>query len=188
MKSIFYTILFGLVYQVYIYFHPECKITKGALVLNMLLIWWIFIEFSNTQNGFQVFLMEVYSWFLALQDEKTLHIGKEWILYSLVVFIVLFPHDPGMNNWIGGLLFSIPAVIMSKWKGWLGSADGWFLALFGFLLGVQRMIVCMFITCITGFLYAFAFKKEKLPFLSFLAFGLIASFLRGYFVYAKIFL
>lgn len=188
MKSIFFMIFFLMIYWIYTYFHPECRIQSLSLILNTLAIYIILMEFSSKENVLQVFAAEIYAWFLALQDEKTLHIGKSWILYSFILLIVLFPDPVNEKNVLGALLFSLPGIVMCKWKGWLGSADSWFLSLFGFLLGSERMIVCMLICCLLGCIYAFLFKKEKLPFLSFLAAGFIASFLRGYLLYAKIFL
>lgn len=115
---------------------------------------------------------------LSIQDIKTYYISKRWMFLSLIIFLL-----PAKYSIATALVFGLPCGFFYKTKRWMGSMDVYFVTLFGFILGWQRMIICMYVSIFLGFLW-FVFSKKKLcPFLACLSLGFILAFEKGYTIY-----
>ena len=134
---------------------------------------------SNPNIVFYLFLF-TFLYNLALKDIHTYYIEKEWMIISLLLIFFFTPYS--IENVISSLVFGLPALCM-YFKKWIGSADVYYLFLFGFLLGMERMIICVFFSVVTGFLF-FLLKKDKIiPFVSCLCIGFFITALKGYSIF-----
>ena len=136
-------------------------------------------------------LMATRSWFLFwwltlfyimhifLMDYKTYYIPYLWIGLGCGLWI-LWPSFYILPV----VLFGFPCFFL-----WLmcpdkiGSADVFYICLFGSLLGLPRFIVCMLIATGCGFLYYMLHPKSMIPFVSCLCVGFVISFWRGFLLY-----
>lgn len=113
---------------------------------------------------------------LFVQDEQTYHISKYW--YCLSLFLILW----NGKVYFTGLIFGGLAFIMKLWKtDWIGSADIFYLILFGLLLGFERMLVLVWTALVVGFVYAY--KRSLIPFVSCMVLGFYLAYARGYSIF-----
>ena len=66
---------------------------------------------------------------------------------------------------------------------WIGSADVCYLTFFGFYLGIERMLVALYISVLLGFLWILYKKKHILPYVSCLCIGVWIATLKGYTIF-----
>jgi hypothetical protein len=187
MYELFFYALFLFLIKAYCtIFQLECKISHLVFAS---IIFYAPLPFMVAQALLPVYmLIGAYCALLCLQDHQTMYIGWQWKGLTVLFLATCFFLSTASYKLPGSLLFSVPAFFMSKKLGWNGSADGWFLLLFGWILGLERMLICMLITLVGAFFYLVFTRQKQLPFLSFLAIGFLASLLRGYAIYATMFL
>jgi hypothetical protein len=187
MDELFFYILFLLLIKAYARFFKLDL--SGRHILFVSLVFYLPVFLFVAQNMLPVYtLISAYCALLCLQDHQTMYIDWHWKGLSILLIAMCAAFAPAGYRLQGCLLFSLPAFFMHRYFGWNGSADGWFLLLFGWILGLERMLICMLATLVCAFLYLAFTRKKQLPFLSFLSIGFLASLLRGYAIYATMFL
>lgn len=113
----------------------------------------------------------------AWQDWKTRYFQKWWLAAGLLLVIcgcVLYPISLMVR--MGGALFGlllIPLVMTDR----LGSADVWFIAGMGWILGAYNLPLALSVSCTLGLLYGFLVKEALIPFISFLSVGYVMALL-----------
>lgn len=129
------------------------------------------------QTLYVVFFLYV----LARKDYKTMYIEKYWILPSSLLLIFCSSYVPLLNRILTSLIFLLLSGGIKYFKtDWIGSADVCFLVFFGFYLGMERMLVALYISVIIGFVWLYIKKESILPYLSCLALGVWIAYLKGY--------
>ena len=127
------------------------------------------------------------SWWITLfycmnvfwMDFKSYYIPKSWMAAGCFLCFLWLPFHMEAS-----LLLGLPCLIL-WWKrpDWIGYADVFYIFLFGGILGMERMIVCMFAAVFLGFLYGGLFRGRLIPFVSCLCAGFVLSFWRGFLIY-----
>ncbi len=115
---------------------------------------------------------------LSIQDIRTYTISKRWVLFSFGFLLLV-----GQKSFVASILFGIPCFIFYRYKKWMGSMDVYFIVLFSYVLGIERMIICMYVAILFGFLWFLFTKNKYCPFLSCLSIGFIVAMEKGYFIY-----
>lgn len=129
----------------------------------------------------QTLYVVFFLYFLARKDYKTMYIEKYWILPSGILLIFCSSYVSLFNRVSTSLIFLILSGSIKYFKpDWIGSADVCFLTFFGFYLGMERMLVALYISVITGFVWMYIKKESILPYLSCLAIGVWIAYLKGY--------
>lgn len=114
------------------------------------------------------------------QDLKTLYFSKRWLalLGGMILIVLPFETLPFLQR----LAALFPGALMSFF--WLrkscGSADVIVLTALGFVLGFERFLVCLLVSCLMALGYAWLSRQRQIPFLSFLAMGFLWSWSCGY--------
>ena len=120
-------------------------------------------------------------YFLAKKDYETMYIERYWIFPSVGLLIFGYSYVPMFNRICTCLFFLIVSGTIKFIKpNWIGSADVCFLAFFGFYLGVERMLIALYISVFLGFLWILYRKKHILPYLSCLSIGVWIAYMKGY--------
>ena len=101
----------------------------------------------------------LFLYFLAKKDYETMYIEKYWIFLFVSGIIKLIKSD------------------------WIGSADVCYLTFFGLYLGIERMLVALYISILLGFLWILYKKKHILPYVSCLCIGVWIAVLKGYTIF-----
>ena len=124
-----------------------------------------------------------------LQDITTFYISNFWMFASFFL-IFLFPPTSLIESITGSLLYLIPCLLMKKiCSKWIGNADLFYIGLFGWILGFQRMIICMLISILVGFLFYILFRMRKwIPFVSCLCVGFLIAMWKGYYLFSLLFM
>ena len=125
----------------------------------------------TSANALSLCLSFLYGGCLAIQDFYELYVGPEWMGFSLLLVLFGWGPLPDLaSSLAGGLLFALPAFYCAR-KGSCGQADPWFLLLFGFELGLSRMLICLLTTLPAAFVYLLLAEQKRVPFLPFLVSG-----------------
>ena len=96
----------------------------------------------------------LFLYFLAKKDYETMYIERYWIFPSVGLLIFGYSYVPMFNRICTCLFFLIVNGTIKFIKpNWIGSADVCFLAFFGFYLGVERMLIALYISVFLGFLW-----------------------------------
>lgn len=107
-----------------------------------------------------------------LLDLKNLFIPKSWIVFSLVVLALnanQIQFDPF------SFLYGILALAMFP-LGWIGSMDIYFLFYMALFLDRNAMNLSILIAALFALILQKIFKKELVPFVTFLALGFLLVF------------
>ena len=159
----------------YFRYFLSLKHVKTA-ILVFLGLTFVSLNVISQSMFFQVEALILYLCCLGFQDYETYYISKHWILFSLILYIILFDHIQ-----IRGCIFGLVGYVLYKIRpNWIGSADICFLLLFGFILGFERMYVCLMISLVVGATFYLFSKHKLIPFVSCLCIGMFIAFLRGY--------
>ena len=125
-------------------------------------------------------LFSFFSIFIAGADIKTGVVPRVAFVLAFPFFFVFSILSAGQNSLresvIGmllGLVIFLLAFIISKGK--LGLADVWYSALTGMVLGSWWWYVSIGIACLTGIFFMIVTKRQKIPFIPFMALGSIAA-------------
>ena len=103
-------------------------------------------------------------------------------LYFFYVFVLLMCHYS--IEYVQVLFFFlVSGTIKIIRTEWIGSADVCFFTFFGFYLGMERMLVALYISVLLGFLWIVYKKKHILPYLSCLSIGVWIAYLKGYTIF-----
>lgn len=114
---------------------------------------------------------------MAIQDYKTYYFSKYWLVGLIFVWF-------GQRDMLSSLVFGLPCWIMYvKRSEWIGSVDCIMISCLAFILGLERMIVCMCMALFLGFIYHFIYRDRLIPFVSCLAVGAIVAYLKGYMLF-----
>lgn len=102
-----------------------------------------------------------------------------WFLASLVLCFPPFVFVKYEWNQLMGVLLAL--VLVPFWKKQkIGSADLMAIAVFGVLMGSERLIGMLIASCLSSLLAALFFRKKTLPFVSFLCFWTALFWCAGY--------
>lgn len=113
------------------------------------------------------------------QDLKTQYFSKWWFVCSLILCFPPFVCFPWKAEQFSGVLIAL--VLLPFWfKKKIGSADLLAIAIFGILLGTQRLVDMLICSCLSGLVLFRWFKTETLPFVSFLCFWTVVFWSIGY--------
>ena len=124
----------------------------------------------------------------AIQDWRTYYFSKWWFVPSLWIGALwLDRYGWKGENVVCAIYFCLPGIFAWK-KGWMGSADCWFLFYFGILLGWRRMSVAVCIAVAAGCLLVMKKKESYIPFVSCLCLGVWIAYWKGYWIFSHIFL
>lgn len=123
------------------------------------------------------------------EDMRTYYISSAWMIFSIIM-LFLFPSTSFIESAVGELLYFIPCLLMKKIRpDWIGNADLFYIGLFGWILGIQRMIICMLISILVGFIFYIFFRVKKwIPFVSCLCIGFLISMWKGYYLFSLLFI
>ena len=109
----------------------------------------------------------LFLYFLAKKDYVTMYIEKYWIFPSILLLCFCSNYVPLFNRVCTSLVFLlVSGTIKIIRTEWIGSADVCFFTFFGFYLGMERMLVALYISVLLGFLWIVYKKKHILPYLS----------------------
>lgn len=123
----------------------------------------------------------LFLYFLAKKDYETMYIERYWIFPSVGLLIFGYSYVPMFNRiWTCLFFLIVSGTIKFIKPNWIGSADVCFLAFFGFYLGVERMLIALYISVFLGFLWILYRKKHILPYLSCLSIGVWIAYMKGY--------
>ena len=126
----------------------------------------------------------VFLYFLAKTDYETMYIEKYWIFPSILLLFFCSSYVPLSNRIYTSLVFLLVSGGIKGIKpNWIGSADVCYLTFFGFYLGIERMLVALYISILIGFLWILYKKKHILPYVSCLCIGVWISALKGYTIF-----
>lgn len=102
----------------------------------------------------------LFLYFLAKKDYATMYIEKYWIFPSILLLCFCSNYVPLFNRVCTSLVFLlVSGTIKIIRTEWIGSADVCFLTFFGFYLGMERMLVALYISVLLGFLWILKRKK-----------------------------
>lgn len=113
-----------------------------------------------------------------LCDWHTRCFSKRWLIALWLLFVPVFFAPVKMSSRLMGQIFTLCA-----WLAWrekkMGSADVILIACAVFVLGLERMMVCVLIACLQGFVYIAIYRRD-VPFASFLLLAFWIALCRGY--------
>ena len=113
-----------------------------------------------------------------------MYIEKYWIFPSILLLCFCSNYVPLFNRVCTSLVFLlVSGTIKIIRTEWIGSADVCFFTFFGFYLGMERMLVALYISVLLGFLWIVYKKKHILPYLSCLSIGVWIAYLKGYTIF-----
>lgn len=102
----------------------------------------------------------LFLYFLAKKDYETMYIEKYWIFPSILLLFFCSSYVPVLNQICTSLAFLFVSGTIKLIKSdWIGSADVCYLTFFGFYLGIERMLVALYISVLLGILWIFVIKK-----------------------------
>lgn len=102
----------------------------------------------------------LFLYFLAKKDYATMYIEKYWIFPSILLLCFCSTYVPLFNRVCTSLVFLlVSGTIKIIRTEWIGSADVCFFTFFGFYLGMERMLVALYISVLLGFLWI-VYKKS----------------------------
>lgn len=126
----------------------------------------------------------LFLYFLAKKDYETMYIEKYWVFPSLLFLFFCSSYVPLLNRVCTSLAFLFVSGTIKLIKSdWIGSADVCYLSFFGLYLGIERMLVALYISILLGFLWILYKKKHILPYISCLAMGVWIAVLKGYTIF-----
>lgn len=129
----------------------------------------------------QTLYVVFFLYLLARNDYKTMYIEKYWIVPSTILLFFCSSYVSFLNRFITSLIFLLISGGIKYFKeNWIGSADVCFLTFFGFYLGMERMLVALYVSVFIGFIWIYIKKESILPYLSCLAIGVWIAYLKGY--------
>lgn len=124
----------------------------------MLIITFLIKPFQLSTVYFVLFL-----YFLAKKDYETMYIEKYWIFPSILLLFFCSSYVPLLNRVCTSLVFLFVSGTIKLIKSdWIGSADVCYLVFFGFYLGIERMLVALYISVLLGILWIL-YKKKAYP-------------------------
>ena len=124
----------------------------------MLIITFLIKPFQLSTVYFVLFL-----YFLAKKDYETMYIEKYWIFPSILLLFFCSSYVPLLNRVCTSLVFLFVSGTIKLIKSdWIGSADVCYLVFFGFYLGIERMLVALYISVLLGMLWIL-YKKKAYP-------------------------
>lgn len=109
---------------------------------------------------------------MIIPDSLVIYILSLTIIYKLVSYI-LYSKSPEILNSVGGLVFSslLFIIIIIVSKGGMGGGDVTLIGVLGFILGVKRIFLTIFLSFILGAIISIALlivkvkgKKDPIPF------------------------
>ena len=154
--------------------------TKGMKTLLFMFI----ITFLMQPIQLSTVYFVLFLYFLAKKDYETMYIEKYWIFPSILLLFFCSSYVPLFNRVCTSLVFLLVSGTIKMIKlDWIGSADVCFLTFFGFYLGIERMLVALYISVLLGFIWALYKKKHILPYLSCLSIGVWIAYLKGYTIF-----
>ena len=123
----------------------------------MLIITFLIKPFQLSTVYFVLFL-----YFLAKKDYETMYIEKYWVFPSILLLFFCSSYVPLLNRICTSLVFLFVSGTIKLIKSdWIGSADVCYLTFFGFYLGIERMLVALYISVLLGILWIL-YKKTHL--------------------------
>ena len=138
----------------------------------MLIITFLIKPFQLSTVYFVLFL-----YFLAKKDYETMYIEKYWIFPSILLLFFCSSYVPLLNRVSTSLVFLFVSGTIKLIKSdWIGSADVCY-------LGMERMLVALYISVLLGILWILYKKKHILPYVSCLAIGVWIAVLKGYTIF-----
>lgn len=154
------------------------------LVFWMLPAGWLFSNLAENRL-FDALLLFCLASAAFYQDLQTCHFSKGWlwILAAVLVFALRQPVD--LLSRLLAMSFGGAALFLWRRQA-MGSADVFCLMAFGFLLGLERMLVCLLVSCLAALVFRQASRQRLIPFISFLSWGFLISWFRGYTLYGQI--
>lgn len=124
----------------------------------MLIITFLIKPFQLSTVYFVLFL-----YFLAKKDYETMYIEKYWIFPSILLLFFCSSYVPLLNRICTSLVFLFVSGTIKLIKSdWIGSADVCYLVFFGFYLGIERMLVALYISVLLG-IFWILYKKKAYP-------------------------
>lgn len=127
-------------------------------LLFMFIITFLIKPFQLSTVYFVLFL-----YFLAKKDYETMYIEKYWIFPSILLLFFCSSYVPLLNRVCTSLVFLFVSGTIKLIKSdWIGSADVCYLTFFGFYLGIERMLVALYISVLLGILWIL-YKKKAYP-------------------------
>lgn len=122
----------------------------------------------------------LFLYFLAKKDYETMYIEKYWIFPSILLLFFCSSYVPLLNRVSTSLVFLFVSGTIKLIKSdWIGSADVCYLV----FLGIERMLVALYISVLLGILWILYKKKHILPYVSCLAIGVWIAVLKGYTIF-----
>ena len=113
-----------------------------------------------------------------------MYIEKYWIFPSILLLFFCSSYVPVLNRIYTSLVFLFVSGTIKLIKSdWIGSADVCYLTFFGLYLGIERMLVALYISILLGFLWILYKKKHILPYVSCLCIGVWIAVLKGYTIF-----
>lgn len=138
-------------------------------------------------RNFFDFLIFMALFAIALYDHDTMEIKDSYIIFLLCVAFMSFDKAYIANHIIGTFIISVPMLVIALMFKGFGGGDIKLMAVCGFWLGTDRIIVSFIISCLSASLYSLIrisekklSLKEQMPFAPFLAFGIITGYLYGF--------
>ena len=149
------------------YCPPDCPLNSSPLenldtqsmktLLFMFIITFLIKPFQLSTVYFVLFL-----YFLAKKDYETMYIEKYWVFPSILLLFFCSSYVPLLNRVCTSLVFLFVSGTIKLIKSdWIGSADVCYLTFFGFYLGIERMLVALYISVLLGILWIL-YKKTHL--------------------------
>ena len=121
----------------------------------------------------------IFSCLVAFMDIRTQSVPRAVFVLALPVLLSLklllrsqFALFQSLSGLFAGLLIFLLAFFLSGKK--LGLADVWYSSLSGLVLGLRFWYAAVCVACAAAVIYILLFKKRRIPFIPFLAFGSIS--------------
>lgn len=93
-----------------------------------------------------------------------MYIEKYWIFPSILLLFFCSSYVPLLNRVSTSLVFLFVSGTIKLIKSdWIGSADVCYLVFFGFYLGIERMLVALYISVLLGILWILYKKSISFP-------------------------
>ncbi|MBQ1342337.1 MAG: prepilin peptidase [Erysipelotrichaceae bacterium] len=122
-----------------------------------------------------------------MYDHDTMEIKDSFMIFLFCIAFLSFDKTYMTDHIIGALIISVPMLIIALLFKGFGGGDIKLMAVCGFWLGTERIVLSFVISCLSASVYSLikiAEKKqtlkERMPFAPFLSFGIIIGYLYGF--------
>ena len=171
----------------YLFLKGKCRYCRHSISIRYLfaeVIGGILGILSNNTFDFLIF-MDLFA--ISLYDHDTMEIKDSYIIFLFCIAFLSIDKVYMTDHIFGAFIISAPMLVIALMFKGFGGGDIKLMAVCGFWLGTERIIVSFIISCLSASIYSLikiAEKKqtlkERMPFAPFLSFGIIIGYLYGF--------